>query len=73
MFLVVFIFGCVIKCMIEVKREEKAAGQDSFVSCEARQSGVLSLLPVSKGSKEWYKTNRQTELQMQGLFKAVSE
>lgn len=56
--------GSVIKCMIVVKREKKAAGQGSFVSCEARQSGVLSLLPVSKGSKEWYKTNGQAELQM---------
>jgi hypothetical protein len=50
--------------MIEVKRKGKAAGQGSFAGCEARQSGVLSILPFSKGSKEWYKTNRQAELQM---------
>jgi hypothetical protein len=36
-----------------VKISKKAAEQNSFVSCEARQSGVLSVLPVSKGSKEW--------------------
>jgi hypothetical protein len=47
-----------------LKGERKAAVQDSFAGCEARQSGVLSILPFSKGSKEWYKTNRQAELQM---------
>jgi len=48
----------------EVKRKRKAAGQDSFVSCEARQSGVLSILPFGKGSQEWCKKDGQAELQM---------
>jgi hypothetical protein len=54
--------------MIEAKTKRKAAGQDSFVSCEARQSRVLSILPFSKGSAEWPKINRQTELEMQTMF-----
>jgi len=48
----------------EVKRGGKAVEQDSFVSCEARQSGISSLLPFSKGCKEWHKTHIQAELEM---------
>ncbi len=47
-----------------LEREERQQEQDSFAGCEARQSGVLSLLPVRKGSKERYKTNGQAELEM---------
>jgi len=50
-----------------VKIKKKAVEQGSFVSCEARQSGVLSLLPVSKGSKEWNQKDRDAELQMQRM------
>jgi hypothetical protein len=53
--------------MIGVKISKKAVEQGSFVSCEARQSGILSLLPVSKGSAKWDKTDRDAELQMQRL------
>jgi hypothetical protein len=53
--------------MIGVKISKKAEEQGSFVSCEARQSGILSLLPVSKGSAKWDKTDRDAELQMQGM------
>ena len=56
--------GCVIKCVIGVKINRKAAGQGSFAGCEARQSSVLSILPLCKGSAEWYKTNRQADLEM---------
>ena len=51
----------------KLNKEERQVGQDSFVSCEARQSGVLSLLPVSKGSKEWNQKDRDAELQMQRM------
>jgi len=47
-----------------VKIRKEAVEQGSFVSCEARQSGILSLLPVSKGSAKWDKTDRDAELQM---------
>jgi hypothetical protein len=56
--------GSVIECMMGVKIREKAAEQGSFVSCEARQSEVLSLLPVSKGSAKWDKKDGNAELQM---------
>jgi hypothetical protein len=56
--------GSVIECMIGVKISKKAEEQGSFVSCEARQSGILSLLPVSKGSAKWDKRDRDAELQM---------
>ena len=46
-------YGSVIECMMGVKISKKAEEQGSFVSCEARQSGILSLLPVSKGSAKW--------------------
>jgi hypothetical protein len=59
--------------MIGDKEKERAAGQGSFVSCEARQSGVLPLLPVSKGSAQWHQNNRQAELEVQSLPEAISE
>ena len=57
--------------MMGVKIKKKAVEQGSFVSCEARQSGVLSLLPVSKGSAKWDKKDWDAELQMQRLQKAI--
>jgi len=51
--MLVLVSGSVIECMMGVKTSKKAVEQGSFVSCEARQSGVLSLLPVHKGSEEW--------------------
>ena len=60
--------GSVIECMMSVKIKKKAAEQNSFVRCEARQSRVLSILPVSKGSAKWDKKDRDAELQMQGVW-----
>ena len=51
----------------KLNKEERQVGQDSFVSCEARQSEVMSSLPVCKGSQEWREKDRQTKLEVQGL------
>ena len=50
--------------MIGDKIRKKAVEQGSFVSCESRQSRILSLLPVSKGSTKWDKNDWDAELQM---------
>lgn len=36
-----------------VKVKKVAVSAFSFVNCEVKQSGELSLLPLAKGSKEW--------------------
>ena len=48
--------------MIGVKCSKKAAGQDSFVTCEVSQSRGLSPLPGCEGSAEWNKEEWQSGL-----------
>jgi len=36
-----------------LKGKREAVGVATFVGCEIEQRGKLSLLPLSKGSKEW--------------------